>query len=385
MARKLRVVIAGPYPREDGKIVGGVEGVTAALCDGLACVDGVEVHVMTGVRGVDGVIERRTRSGVLVHSILSPNRLAWLAGFPVERRLFRQVLESVNPDIVHCHTQTVYPHAVLERGWPSLLTIHGVYYREVAHLHGWPHFQGLMVSRFERDAIRRARHIVCINRYLSDAFGHMFRTEDIRFIDNPIDDRYFRVASAVEPMRLLYGGTIMNRKNLMVLLKAVRMLAAKHPDLKLRVAGSKSIETHYYQRCVDYVEENALGRNVDFLGAISMNSMMEELGAANMLVLPSMQETAPMIISEAMAAGKPVVATPAGGTADMVEDGKAGFIVPFDDEVALAGSIEKLLVDADLRAKMGGFARQVAQERFKSSVVVEKTLAFYDDILSLGR
>ena len=45
-----------------------------------------------------------------------------------------------------------------------------------------------------------------------------------------------------------------------------------------------------------------------------------------------------MIISEAMAAGKPIVATPAGGTADMVEDGKAGFIVSFDDAVALAAA-----------------------------------------------
>jgi len=68
----------------------------------------------------------------------------------------------------------------------------------------------------------------------------------------------------------------------------------------------------------------------------------------------------------------------------MVEDGKTGFVVPFDDREALAGAIERLLDDTDLRSSMGRRAREEAGRRFRCSVVAEKTLAFYADILRCG-
>ncbi len=200
----------------------------------------------------------------------------------------------------------------------------------------------------------------------------------------PIDDRYFEISDEIEPGRVLYSGTIVRRKNLIGLLDSVARLVSRGVDAKLSVAGSQAVEPGYYAKCVEYVNERRLDEHVSFLGTLTIDAMIGELARANMLVLPSYQETAPMVISEAMAAGKPVVTTPAGGSADMVEDGKTGFVVPFDDREALAGAIERLLDDTDLRSSMGRRAREEAGRRFRCSVVAEKTLAFYADILRCG-
>jgi glycosyltransferase involved in cell wall biosynthesis len=378
--RRLRAALVAQFPSEDGRSSSGVAGVVAALADGLSAA-GVDVQVITCVKGLDRITKRETPQGVTVHSVPSPGKLAWLVGFPVEVAGIRSVLESIEPDIVHCHTQTVYSAAALERGWPSVLTIHGIYAREVTFMRGWRRFQGMLLTRFERAAFRRAKHVVCISEYLRRAIGDAFEGKDVRLIENPIDDRYFGVVNEEEPGRILYAGTIINRKNLLGLLEATRLLTGKGRNVRLRVAGSRTIEPDYYGRCAKFVKDNGLEDRVDFLGTLPVDAMLGELSKAILLALPSFQETAPMVISEAMAAGKPIVTTPAGGSADMVEDGKAGFVVPFGDNEALADAIGKLLSDAELRANMGQYARGEAERRYKCSVVVDKTLAFYEDIL----
>lgn len=380
----LRIALASQYPDKDGRMSSGVAGVVSALADGLAAA-GVETHVVTCVRGQDRVTKRVTPRGVTVHSVPSLGRLAWLVGFPVETAGIRSVLKSLQPDLVHVHTQTVYAHAALERDWPSIITIHGIYSREVALMKGWRRVQGRLLGRFERDAFRRMKHVVCINEYLRRKIGQQLRGKDLRLIENPVDDRYFEVPNLEQPGRILYAGTIINRKNLLGLLDATRFIVASGGDVRVRVVGSQKIEPGYYSRCVRFVERNGLASRVDFVGTVPIDGMIDELSQASMLVLASYQETAPMVVSEAMAAGRPIVATPAGGTAEMVGDGEAGLVVPFGDSEALADAIKKLIADDALRAQMGARARQLAEDRHRLSTVVTKTIEYYRDVLGEER
>lgn len=381
-SRGLRVAIASQYPGEDGRMSSGVEGVVSALADGLADA-GAEVHVVTCVTGTGRPTQRTSAKGVTIHSVPSPGRLAWLLGFPLESRGIRSVLERIRPDIVHCHTQTLYAYAALERGWPSILTIHGIYAREVDQMRGWRRVQGGFLTRFERDAIRRAKNVVCISAYVRRELGEKISGKHLRMIENPVDDRFFQVGSSgEEPGRILYAGTVINRKRLMVVLEAIDLLRQRGVEVRLGVAGSQTAEPGYYAKCREYLEARQLDKNVEFLGVLAVDGLAGELARANLLVLSSSQETAPMVVSEAMAAGKAVVATPAGGTADMVEDGKSGYIVPFDDPAAAADAIGRLLADADLRNRMGATARSLAEERHRLSQVVGKTIGFYKDVIS---
>jgi glycosyltransferase involved in cell wall biosynthesis len=159
-----------------------------------------------------------------------------------------------------------------------------------------------------------------------------------------------------------------------------RRLVEKHPDLKLRVAG-KIVDEAYFERCKSFVAEHNLGRNVDFLGMTTVETMMEELSRAAMLLLPSKQETAPLVISEGLSAGKPVVASTAGGIADLVHDGETGYVADWQDNDRFVECIDRLLCDDELRERMGRAAREEATRRFTRDRVAAETMKVYEELL----
>jgi len=78
---------------------------------------------------------------------------------------------------------------------------------------------------------------------------------------------------------------------------------------------------------------------------------------ADLLVLPTYGDTNPWVLLEAMACGTPVVSTRLGGIPDMLDEGRAGRLVPHGDRRELARGIDSLLDDPAVRADLGARAR----------------------------
>ena len=77
------------------------------------------------------------------------------------------------------------------------------------------------------------------------------------------------------------------------------------------------------------------------------------LARSAVFALPSEIDKSPYSVLEAMFAGLPVVSTDVGGIPEMVVDGETGFLVPPDDDAAIADAIETLLAD-DVRRSGDG-------------------------------
>jgi glycosyltransferase involved in cell wall biosynthesis len=75
----------------------------------------------------------------------------------------------------------------------------------------------------------------------------------------------------------------------------------------------------------------------------------------------------PYMLLEAMALGLPVVATRAAGAADVIEDGWTGRLVSAGDPRWLAGALETLLDNHQVRVRMANRARQAVERRFALS------------------
>ena len=84
---------------------------------------------------------------------------------------------------------------------------------------------------------------------------------------------------------------------------------------------------------------------------------------------------------DAMACGKAVVATRAGGLAEVVVDGETGLLVPVRDAAALADAIVRLLQDAALRERCGAAGLSRALSTFDVGRMVRETLEVYQNLL----
>jgi glycosyltransferase involved in cell wall biosynthesis len=102
----------------------------------------------------------------------------------------------------------------------------------------------------------------------------------------------------------------------------------------------------------------------------------------DVITLPSLRrEGLPRAIIEGMSQGIPPVVTDSGGSAELVESGISGLVVPAGDPSALAAAFDRLLSDDEARVAMGLAARQRIASHFSIEATVAATLGVYHDVV----
>lgn len=382
---KIRVAMVGRYPLIDGKPVGGPESVGEVLAKGLVASGEAEVHFVTGIPGLASPKERATGGGVTVHSVPLVRRFGPYTNFFADSRQLRREVAKIDPDIVHVHgTAGPYAYSVLERGYPSVLAVRGIFFREIPFQKGLSRLRWLYPARFERLALKRARNIVFLNRYTNSTVSHLTRPDiRVHYIDNPVDDTFFDLKSDEHAGRILLLAVVRRLKGHEFAIKAVSRLVSEGRDVNLYCVGAP-FEADYLAEMKQLISDLRIEDRVHLEDHANRDAVLEHYSKASLLVLPSLIENAPLVVSECMAAGKAIVATPAGGVAEMIEDRKTGRLVPFSNSDAIAEAAAELLDSPALRQKYGQAAGKVAEQRFRQRVSVEKTLKFYREILGDG-
>jgi glycosyltransferase involved in cell wall biosynthesis len=110
--------------------------------------------------------------------------------------------------------------------------------------------------------------------------------------------------------------------------------------------------------------ERVGAQDVYLAGWHDHDELPELLNAADVQVLASVREQFGLVLVEGMACGLPSIAVDRFGPAAIVDDGDTGWLVPPDDEAALAGAIAAAIDDGEERARRGLAARRAALERW---------------------
>ena len=100
-----------------------------------------------------------------------------------------------------------------------------------------------------------------------------------------------------------------------------------------------------------------LKARITFAGELTDDDLMQAYADCDVFVLPSRYESFGLVLTEAMMFGKPVVATRAGGMAEIVEHGGNGYLTEPGDPAALADALRALLASADRRSAFGARSR----------------------------
>jgi glycosyltransferase involved in cell wall biosynthesis len=99
--------------------------------------------------------------------------------------------------------------------------------------------------------------------------------------------------------------------------------------------------------------------------------------AFDAVLLTSLNEGTPMVAIEALAAERPVVATDAGGTRAVVQDGVGGYLAPIGDTEALARHLVALGKDSGLRRRLGESGSAFVRERFGAGRMADQIEGIY--------
>jgi glycosyltransferase involved in cell wall biosynthesis len=104
------------------------------------------------------------------------------------------------------------------------------------------------------------------------------------------------------------------------------------------------------------------------------------LNAADVVVLPSVREQFGQVLVEGMACGLPVIAKDAYGPAEIVDHGETGWLVPPDDEDALADALVDAVNDPGKRARKGEAAYEEARKRYAWPSLAKGVAGVYEQV-----
>lgn len=187
---------------------------------------------------------------------------------------------------------------------------------------------------------------------------------------------------------VLFVGRLDPLKGLDTLVRAMCKLSDLEPDLVkgtcLAVIGGDVDEENDVLddelECLDKLKrEVGLEDLVIFLGSRSQDTLAQYYSAAEVVVVPSQYESFGLVALEAMACGTPVIASRVGGLMHTVEDNVTGLLVPAGDPDALADKLRLVLLDADLRARLGASAR-VHALTYTWPKVAEQIVTVYEEL-----
>jgi glycosyltransferase involved in cell wall biosynthesis len=195
-------------------------------------------------------------------------------------------------------------------------------------------------------------------------------------LENQIDLRRFHpptMAPPDRPLEIIYVGRIHHVKGVDTLIRAFGRLEVEEP-VRLVLVGPDAMGGEM-QRLADQCVSSPL--QVECLGP--RTDVPSLLRRASIGVLPSRREGLSLALLEMMATSLPVVVSDIPELADIVSDRVNGFVVPVDDADALADGLRTLLLDRELRGRLGQAARESAECHMKKNVSAELA-RFYETV-----
>lgn len=287
---------------------------------------------------------------------------------PVDYRVWtslRRLVRERRIDVVHAHD---YKTNLL-----ALMLSRAEHVRPLTTAHGWTGQSWRERQAYyplDKQLIRAFPSVIAVSHEIErELIAAGVAAERIHVVLNGIDPLVFRRSpSAAAAARENYGlrpgevivgsvGRLERQKRFDLLIHACALARQTHPTLRLFIAGEGSL-----RQALEAQARMSLPDACTFLGHQSDIRPLHH--ALDVFAQSSDYEGTPNAVLEAMALETPIVATAAGGTAELARHGQEALIVPAGDARALAGAIHHALVHPDETA--GRVAR--ARRRVETSL-----------------
>lgn len=299
------------------------------------------------------------------------------------RRRLARILARLRPDVVHTNGFKMHLLGAWSRPRSALL---------VWHIHDYVSKRRLM-SRLLR-LFRRACSVAIANsRSVERDIKNVLPGLNVVPIYNGVDlERFSPTGPALDldelaqlpqavggTVKVGLVGTFARWKGHEVFLEALTQLP---PSLNVRgyIVGAPIYQTGNSQWSLEELKRRAVHLGLD--GRVGFTGYVRDVPAAMRsldIIVHASTEPEPfgMVIIEAMACGRAVIASQAGGAAELVSDGHNAATHKPGDSAALAEQIRRLVVDPGYREHLGSQGRRTAEQLFGSERLAKTLTSTY--------
>ena len=286
-------------------------------------------------------------------------------------------------DVLHAHD---YKTDLL-----ALLLSRATGARALATVHGWTgHSTRERFCYYPADkrVLARFRRLIAVSSDIArELIDHGADPTRVTTVLNAIDHRQFmrdpaKVADARAALGLVPGqvtlgavGRLEPQKRFDLLLDAFAAMRATRPNLRLVIAGDGSLRRELH------AQRDALGLSGSVIFTGHVTDVIPLHHAFDLFVQSSDYEGTPNAVLEAMAMDTPIVATEAGGTAELVHDGEHGRIIPIGKVDLLIHGIEAALADPAATRAMADRARRRVETDLSFEARVRRVEGIYQEVM----
>ena len=349
---------------------GGAQRVAFNLALGLARLDAdaMAIALREGGDYADG----KAGTGVETH-VLEMDPARWGTMLRGVRRL-RALVRGRGIGVLHVHGADCLPVVYLAtrglRPPPRVVfTWHDSH--RVLKQRGWR--RRLMLA-----ALRRCAAVSGSSRQVTERLGAAIgdgRPVGVLRNGVPTCPEVSRPAGATPP-RIVWVGRLVPDKAPLAVLGACAALLEQGRAFRLQMIGDAPVGHEAYGEHVrGYAREGGLSDHVSFAGWVQ--DVAGQLAGADIAVQSSCTEGLSMALLEQMMAGLAIVATDVGDTAEALDGGRGGLLVPPNDESALREALQRLIDEPTLRGELAAAARQRAVEHYSLEAMARQAMTMY--------
>ncbi len=219
-------------------------------------------------------------------------------------------------------------------------TVHRLLLQEAERLPRWEPTLGATSDPPQKlarkcDEISLSDVVICPSHFVLDSLPDTIRKEKTCLVSefgspqaSAIPERAQESGLAAAKLRVLFAGSLSQRKGLADVFQAIQIL--KRKDVELIVLGSLIMPLDFYRKeCPSFTYEPPRPHD----------EVLNLMSTCDILVLPSIVEGRALVQQEAMMCGLPLIVTPNAGGCDLIEEGETGFLVPVASPEVIAEKI----------------------------------------------
>ena len=304
------------------------------------------------------------------------------------------------PAIIHSASNFVVGMAGVKAakilGIPSIYEIRGFWHLTQSTKRGGyessDHYA--LTERLEIKTAMEADHVFTITNALRDILiENGVKGDKISVLPNAVDPEKFEILPKNTSLNkqlnfegkvvIGYIGSFVNYEGLDLLLEACSILKKKLGDVfRVLLVGDGDM-MQSLRRSAQFLQLESI---ITFTGRVSHDEVSDYYSLIDIAPLPRKglrvcELVSPLKPFEAMGAGKVLVTSSVQALAEIVQDGETGLVFEKDNSEDLAKKLETVILDAELRKRLGKNANAWVQETHSWEVISKRVTDIYDKLM----